>query len=107
MGQNAIFKIQCKSGDVSWFPYLDIAHLDALDHYLEIMGIKEIGDLPDNNIDSTIPIETLATSARRITIKERPSYESRKLLPIRRSKSYSPKVFMLKQHSMMPKKRFV
>ena len=78
-----MFEIQWKLGDISWFPYLDIAHLDALDHYLEIMGVKEIGDLPDNNIDSTILVKTLAMSARQITIKERPGYESKNLPPTR------------------------
>ena len=68
------------------------------------MGIKEISDLPDNKIDSTIPVETLATSARQVIIKERPGKRSNKLPPIRRSESHTPKVFVSKQHSTMPKK---
>jgi hypothetical protein len=43
---DAKFKLKWKSGDVTWMPYYQIAHLDALGSYFELLGIDKIEDLP-------------------------------------------------------------
>jgi hypothetical protein len=43
---DAIFKIKWKSGDVTWMPYYQIAHLEALEAYLDLIGVDKIYDLP-------------------------------------------------------------
>ena len=43
---NAVFEILWKSGDVTWLPGYQIKHLQALEMYLELLGVKEIAQLP-------------------------------------------------------------
>jgi hypothetical protein len=43
---DATFKIRWKSGDVTWMPYYQIEHLDALEAYFELLGISKISELP-------------------------------------------------------------
>jgi len=40
-GEHSVFKILWKSGDVTWMPYYQIRHLQALDTYLELMGVED------------------------------------------------------------------
>ena len=42
----ASFKILWKSGDVTWLPYYQITHLQALTDYLELLGVRKIIKLP-------------------------------------------------------------
>jgi len=44
-GRTALFELQWKSGDVSWAPYDDVAHLEALGTYLELLGVTGISKL--------------------------------------------------------------
>ncbi|KAF9011909.1 hypothetical protein BDQ17DRAFT_1420311 [Cyathus striatus] len=44
--KNAIFKVKWKSGDSSWLPYYQVSHLDALNTYLELLGVPDISQLP-------------------------------------------------------------
>ena len=44
-GENSIFEILWKSRDVTWMPYYQIRHLQALDTYLELMGIDSASKL--------------------------------------------------------------
>ena len=43
--ENSIFEILWKSGDVTWMPYYQIRHLQALDTYLELMGVDSASKL--------------------------------------------------------------
>ncbi|KAF8805364.1 hypothetical protein BYT27DRAFT_7031280, partial [Phlegmacium glaucopus] len=43
---DAIFEVQWKSGDVTWLPYYQITHLQALTDYLELIGETKISKLP-------------------------------------------------------------
>ena len=45
-GVDASFKILWKSGDVTWLPYYQIQHLQALESYLELLGIDNASKLP-------------------------------------------------------------
>jgi hypothetical protein len=45
-GNEAIFEIEWKSGDITWLPYYQVHHLQALDNYLEILGVQDISRLP-------------------------------------------------------------
>ena len=38
-GEDAVFKILWKSGDITWMPYFQIKELQALDVYLKLLGI--------------------------------------------------------------------
>lgn len=42
---NAVFKIKWKSGDVTWMPYYQIEHLNALAQYFEALGIDNVSNL--------------------------------------------------------------
>ena len=42
----ASFEILWKSGDVTWLPYYQITHLQALTDYLELLGVRKIIKLP-------------------------------------------------------------
>jgi len=48
-GEDAIFKVEWKAGDVTWLPYADISHLDALAEYLDLIGVTNINNLPDGS----------------------------------------------------------
>ncbi|KAF9641902.1 hypothetical protein BDM02DRAFT_3074218, partial [Thelephora ganbajun] len=39
------FQILWKAGDKSWAPYREVAHLNALDQYCELMGVKDVSQL--------------------------------------------------------------
>jgi hypothetical protein len=41
-----VFEILWKSGDVTWMPLYQIRHLQALETYLELMGINDASKLP-------------------------------------------------------------
>ena len=40
------FEIKWQSGDVTWMPYYQIKHLQALSDYFELLGIQNISELP-------------------------------------------------------------
>ena len=40
------FEIRWKTGDITWLPYYQIAHLQALDDYLDLLGGTGISNLP-------------------------------------------------------------
>ena len=44
---DSIFEIKWKSGDVTWLPYYQIMHLQALTEYLDLLGKKDIRKLPN------------------------------------------------------------
>ena len=43
---DTVFEIMWKSGDITWLPYYQIAHLRALAEYLDLLGEKNIHKLP-------------------------------------------------------------
>ena len=44
---DALFEILWKSGDITWLPYYQITHLQALTDYLELIGVRKISKLPN------------------------------------------------------------
>lgn len=48
-GTGAIFEAVWKSGDRSWVPYADVAHVRALKDYFEVLGINNISELRDGS----------------------------------------------------------
>jgi len=44
--ENVIFQVQWKTGDVTWLPYYQITHLNALPIYLDLLGVEDILKLP-------------------------------------------------------------
>jgi hypothetical protein len=44
-GKDSIFEIIWKSGDITWMPYYQIGHLQALETYLELLGADNISKL--------------------------------------------------------------
>ncbi|EJF55489.1 hypothetical protein DICSQDRAFT_13102, partial [Dichomitus squalens LYAD-421 SS1] len=44
-GADAEFEVQWSTGDVTWAPYADVRHLQALTEYFEAMGISNIRQL--------------------------------------------------------------
>ncbi|KIM36974.1 hypothetical protein M413DRAFT_77511, partial [Hebeloma cylindrosporum] len=42
----SMFEIKWKAGDITWLPYAEISHLQALQGYLEVMGANSISNLP-------------------------------------------------------------
>jgi len=47
---DAKFEVLWTSGDKTWLPYSEIAHLHVLTDYFKILGINDITQLTDNNI---------------------------------------------------------
>ena len=43
---DTVFEIKWKSGDITWLPHYQITHLQALTEYLDLLGGKNIHDLP-------------------------------------------------------------
>ena len=43
--EDSVFEIEWKSGDVTWMPYYQVQHLQALDNYMELLGVRSIADL--------------------------------------------------------------
>ncbi|KAG5641581.1 hypothetical protein DXG03_004694 [Asterophora parasitica] len=43
--QDAVFQVRWRSGDLTWMPYYQITHLDALANYFDLLGITRIEDL--------------------------------------------------------------
>ena len=46
---DAIFKVLWKSGDVTWLPYYQITHLQALTDYFELIGVSQVAKLPNGH----------------------------------------------------------
>ena len=44
--EGSIFEIKWQSRDVTWMPYYQIKHLQALSDYFELLGIQNISELP-------------------------------------------------------------
>jgi hypothetical protein len=49
-GTGSEFQIQWKAGDRTWASYKEVAHLNALDRYCELMGVKDATELPSNYV---------------------------------------------------------
>lgn len=45
-GTDSVFEIKWKSGDITWLPYYQITHLQALTDYLDLYGESKIRKLP-------------------------------------------------------------
>lgn len=45
--ENSTLEVRWKAGDVTWLPYSDVAHLNALVEYFETLGIERIGQLAE------------------------------------------------------------
>ena len=41
-----VFEIKWKSGDITWLPYYQISHLQALTDYLDLFGVIKVSKLP-------------------------------------------------------------
>lgn len=48
-GEESIFEIVWKTGDVTWMPKYQIQHLQAFKTYLETLGINDTSTLPPGN----------------------------------------------------------
>ena len=44
-GCDAMFEMLWKSGDMTWLPYERVSHLQQLQDYLDVLGIKEVSGL--------------------------------------------------------------
>ena len=42
----ALFKILWKSGDITWLPYYQITHLQALTNNMELIGVQKVSKIP-------------------------------------------------------------
>jgi hypothetical protein len=55
------FEILWKSGDITWAPYREVAHLVAMQNYCEVMGVRKTSDLPAKHILSGMGGESKMT----------------------------------------------
>ena len=46
---DAVFEVHWKSGDVTWMPYYQITHLQALSDYLDLLKVTMISKLPNGH----------------------------------------------------------
>ena len=45
-GADATFEIKWKAGDITWLPYYQVTHLQALTDYMDLLGVAKISKLP-------------------------------------------------------------
>ena len=50
-GMGSEFQILWKAGDKMWASYREVAHLNALDRYCELMGVRDASELPTNRVN--------------------------------------------------------
>ena len=55
-GLGSEFQIQWKVGDGTWSSYREVVHLNTLDRYCELMGVKDASELPSK--DSSEEVES-------------------------------------------------
>ena len=65
---DAKFEVLWTSGDKTWLPYGEIAHLRALTDYFEILGVNNITQLTDNNIGDALDDDELDVAAGCISL---------------------------------------
>ena len=56
-GRRSEFQILWKAGDKSWATYQEVAHLNALKQYCEVMGVEDVSDLPPNYVSKELESE--------------------------------------------------
>jgi hypothetical protein len=44
-GMDAVFLVQWETGDHTWLLYQDIQHIEALQDYLDVLGVKTMKNL--------------------------------------------------------------
>ena len=49
-GLESEFQVLWKAGDKMWVPYREVAHLNTLDRYCELMGVKNVFELSSNYV---------------------------------------------------------
>ena len=49
-GLDSEFQVLWKAGDKTWVQYREVAHLNALGRYCELMGVKDAAGLPSNYV---------------------------------------------------------
>ena len=49
-GLESEFQVLWKAGDKMWVPYCEVAHLNILDRYCELMGVKNVFKLSSNYV---------------------------------------------------------
>jgi len=57
-GRRSEFQILWKAGDKSWASYQEVAHLNALKQYCELMGVEDVSDLPSNYVSRELESES-------------------------------------------------
>ena len=45
-GEDLMFEILWKTGDITWMPLYQVKHVQAFENYLELLGINEVSKLP-------------------------------------------------------------
>ena len=73
-GLGSEFLIHWKAGDKTWASYREVAHLNALDRYCELMGVKGVSELLSNYedpVDSEDEINIIRANACTIRIDKR------------------------------------
>src|SRR6202000_3092861 len=76
-GMGSDFQIVWKAGDRTWATYREVAHLNALDPYCELMGVDTVANLPqdyvnedsENEENNDIIVRTNACTIKRDDIK--------------------------------------
>ena len=77
-GQGSEFQILWKAGDKTWATYHEVAHLNTLDRYCKLMGVKSASDLPANyiNMDSESESKDIEVNACILTHEDKRENET-------------------------------
>jgi len=75
-GTGSDFLILWKAGDRTWATYREVAHLNALDRYCELMGVKGASELPSNYVNPEPEDEEVIIQARACVLSEVDKRES-------------------------------
>lgn len=84
-GKTALFNVVWKTGDHTWMPYHEVAHLTTLAGYLEAVGVDSISKLPNKrDIVPDDPQITVGYLGFPAAVSEKERNETRRLAEARR-----------------------
>ena len=91
-GMGSEFQILWKAGDRTWAPYREVAHLNALDRYCELMGVKDVSELTANYVYDELKDEGNIISVQSCAVREldKRTSESTGYLSNRSQTSFKP-----------------
>ena len=88
--ENSIFEILWQASDITWLPYHQISHLNALPVYLDLLGISGISELPKGHIK--LPADDPQVFSGQLDVIPIPKHHKVSSQPLYRTKHSTPPI---------------